>query len=222
MLVQNQADVAAASYSLVEVEGGGKVYWKGWIKMVGGASGWGGGTQSPGKEMLILTVSSVVPNGSVKQQPVSVPQFFALLNHLDINGRKVNGDVSSLNCTGSRKGKDGKGGGEILGVKFGEVWMEASVSAVPKLNLSDYSTKVAKFVDDITSATAVSIMGLEVKVSALKLDLIPIGKSLPEGDEKESFRDLYKKVGVMEGLIKKKKEELNVVDDDDSKDNLPF
>lgn len=215
MLVKNQADVAAASYSLVEFEDGGKVYWKGWIKVIGGQAGQGG------KEMLILTVSSV----SVKQQPVNVPQFFELLDvlELNVNGkmRKVNGDVSSLNCTGSRKGgKDGKGGGEILGVKFGEVWMDASASAVPKLNLSDYGTFTTEMVNKIQSASQHNIKSYESQVYARMIDVEANGKK--EGvseNDKEELRKIWKLLKGINDQIVAKKVELGIVD---KEDNLPF
>jgi len=209
MLVQNQSDVAGASYSLVEFEGGGKVYWKGWIKVIGGQAGQGG------KEMLILTVSSVDPNGSVKQQPVNVPQFFALLNVLDINGRKVNGDVSSLNCTGSRKGgKDGKGGGEILGVKFGEVWMDASVSAVPKLNLSDYGAFTTEIVKKIESASQHNIKSYEVQIKARMADVMTNGKNNEVSEEdKVQLRNIYIVLKDLETMVNSKKKELGVTEE---------
>ena len=214
------AKMAVTPYTEEVLNDGGKVYWKGWVKVIGGASGWGGGTQSPGKEMLILTVSSNDPKGKEKQQPVSVPQFFALLNVLDVNGRKVNGDVSSLNCTGSRKGKDGKGGGEILGVKFGEVWMDASVSAVPKLNLSDYGTFTTQIVEKIESSNQQNIKGYEVQIKARMADVMRNGKNNEVSEEdKVQLRNIYKVLKDLETMVNSKKKELGIIE---AIETLPF
>jgi hypothetical protein len=205
MLALSQDQVKTSNYTCVEIDGGVKVYWKGLIKNI------------KGKPMLTLTVSG--SNDETKQTPIAIDAFFKFLEVLEINGQKVTGDVCSMNCTGKRKGKDGKG--EVVGVKFAEVWMNA---ATVSQNVSDslYADfkSLTDNVQDLTSLNDFAIISMLLKCDAILGEIVRRGKLLEDGDEKVELRKVHGNVSQVKKMIEEeKKKRGNIVDNSDP---LPF
>jgi hypothetical protein len=207
MLALSQDQVKSSRYTCQEIEGDVKVYWKGLMKKVND------------KEMLTLTVSG--SDDQTKQTPIAIDAFFKFLDALQINGQKVTGDVCSMNCTGKRKGKDG-GKGEVVGVKFAEVWMNAvTVSQNVSDNFySDCLKLVENFPEDLSSVTTTALLGMAVKFNTALAGIVSRGKTLPDGEEKKALLQLYLDVQTFKNLIEtEKKGRVGIVEDSS---NLPF
>ncbi len=205
MLAQSQDQVRTSNYTCVEIDSGVKVYWKGSIKDI------------KGKSMLTLTVSG--SNDETKQTPIAIDAFFKFLDVLEINGQKVTGDVCSMNCTGKRKGKDGKG--EVVGVKFAEVWMNA---ATVSQNGSDaFFQKCRDFMATVPVELSIlkdhHLVLMLANFDTVLAEIASRGKAAPD-DEKVELRKVYASVNQVKNLLEEEKNSRNIQIVDN--DNLPF
>lgn len=205
MLAQSQDQVRTSIYTCQEIEGNVKVYWKGLMKKVND------------KEMLTLTVSG--SNDQAKQTPIAIDAFFKFLDVLEINNQKVTGDVCSMNCTGKRKGKEGKG--EVVGVKFAEVWMNA---ATVSQNVSDSLYADCKSltdnVQDPTSLNDFAIIRMLLKCDAILAEIVRRGKLLQDEEDKVELRKVHGKVSQVKKMIEEEKNKRGTIVDDS--EPLPF
>lgn len=205
MLALSQDQVKNSRYTCQEIEGEVKVYWKGLMKKVND------------KEMLTLTVSG--SDDQTKQTPIAIDAFFKFLDALQINGKKVTGDVCSMNCTGKRKGKDGKG--EVVGVKFAEVWMNA---ATVSQNGSDaFFQKCRDFMATVPVELSIlrdhHLVLMLANFDTVLAEIANRGKVAPD-DEKSELRKVYASVNQVKSLLEEEKSRRNIQIVDN--DNLPF
>jgi hypothetical protein len=92
--------------------------------------------------------------------------------------------------------------------------MDASVSAVPKLNLSDYGAFTTEIVKKIESASQHNIKSYEVQIKARMADVMTNGKNNEVSEEdKVQLRNIYIVLKDLETMVNSKKKELGVTEE---------